>query len=148
MRNTATYLARLCLLCSCFFLIPFLSLAQRRGTVTVIKSPLIDTFVARRPLLNKSIFGSETLLKGYRVQIFFGSSRQSAYEAESKFLNEYPEIPAYVSYTEPNFKVQVGDFRTHLEAEKMENELKETFNTLFIIPTTINPPKQTDTSND
>lgn len=148
MKTTAKYHAILCLLCSCCFMLPLCSFAQTRGTVTVIKSPLIDTFAARRAMLNKTILGTEISLKGFRVQVFFGSNRQAAYEAEAKFLNEFPDVPAYVSYTEPNFKVQVGDFRTRLEAEKMQNELKDMFSTMFIIPTAINPPKQSDTSND
>ncbi|MDB5131323.1 MAG: hypothetical protein JWR02_1072 [Mucilaginibacter sp.] len=136
----------------CFFfmavLLPALSFAQTRGKVEVVKDPLIDTFIARRPMLNKAILniGEETVY-GYRVQIFFGSSRQAAYDAQEKFRQEYPDLRTYVSYTEPNFKVQAGDFRTRLEAEKLRNELTQSFTTLFIISGKINPPKA-DTSND
>ncbi|MDB5122920.1 MAG: hypothetical protein JWP94_1049 [Mucilaginibacter sp.] len=136
----------------CFFfmasLLPALSLAQTRGKVEVVKDPLIDTLIARRPNLNKAILniGEETVY-GYRVQIFFGSSRQAAYDAQEKFRQEYPDLRTYISYTEPNFKVQAGDFRTRLEAEKLRSELTQTFHTLFIISGKINPPKA-DTSND
>ena len=127
---------------------PFLSSAQTRGKVEVIKDPLIDTLIARRPTLNKinNITGEETA-NGYRVQIFFGSSRQAAYDAQAMFTNEYPEVRTYITYTEPNFKVQVGDFRTRLEAQKLQSELNGVFSTLFIIPGKINPPKS-DASND
>jgi hypothetical protein len=81
------------------------------------------------------------------VQIYFGPGRQAAYDAQAKFMNDYPEVPTYISYTEPNFKVQVGDFRTRLEAQKLQSELTDMFTSLFIIPTKINPPKP-DTSND
>ncbi|HWZ16373.1 MAG TPA: SPOR domain-containing protein [Mucilaginibacter sp.] len=128
--------------------LPALSFAQTRGRVEVVKDPLIDTLIARRPTLNKAILniGEETVY-GYRVQIFFGSSRQAAYDAQEKFRQEYPDLRTYISYTEPNFKVQAGDFRTRLEAEKLRNELTQTFTTLFIISGKINPPKA-DTSND
>jgi hypothetical protein len=46
-----------------------------------------------------------------------------------------------VSYVEPNYKVRVGDFRTRMEAEKLLQELKGKFTSLFIIPGKINPPK-------
>jgi len=136
--------------CSIFFVLfvlPALSHAQTRGKVEVIKDPLIDTLIARRASLSKGMGIAEETTSGYRVQIFFGSNRQEAYNAQARFLNEYPEIRTYVLYTEPNFKVQVGDFRTKLEAQKLQNDLRDKFTSLFIIPGKINPPK-TDASND
>jgi len=114
----------------------------------VIKDPLIDTLIARRPTLNRAILntGDETVY-GYRVQIFFGSSRQAAFAAQEKFREEFPELRTYITYTEPNFKVQAGDFRTRLEAEKLKNELTQLFTTMFIISGKINPPKA-DAPND
>jgi hypothetical protein len=126
---------------------PLSSSAQTRGKVEVVKDPLIDTLIARRPYLNKTILPAEETANGYRVQIFFGSNRQAAYDAQAKFMNEYPEIKTYISYVEPNFRVQVGDFRTRLEAQKLQNELNGMFTSLFIIPGKINPPKP-DSSND
>jgi hypothetical protein len=149
MKNTTSYYFAKLGIISCFvFFIPFISFAQTRGKVEVIKDPLIDTLIARRPTLNKNnnISGEETA-SGFRVQIFFGSSRQAAYDAQARFTNEYPEIRTYITYTEPNFKVQVGDFRTRLEAQKLQSELTGVFTSLFIIPGKINPPKP-DASND
>lgn len=136
----------------CFFLItillPAASFAQTRGKVEVVKDPLIDTLIARRPSLGRTTLntGDETSY-GYRVQIFFGSNRQAAYNAQEKFHEEYPELRTYITYTEPNFKVQAGDFRTRLEAEKLRNELTQMFTSMFIISGKINPPKA-DPSND
>ena len=130
--------------------LPALSMAQTRGKVEVVKDPLIDTLIARRPYLNKTVSagtsGEETTF-GYRVQIFFGSNRQAAYNAQAKFMDQYPEYRTYITYTEPNFKVQVGDFRTRLEAVKLQNEIRSGYSSLFIIAGKINPPKS-DTPND
>jgi hypothetical protein len=152
MKNAASYLkAKISWIsCSIFFvlfILPALSHAQTRGKVEVVKDPLIDTLIARRATLSKGVGLGEETTSGYRVQIFFGSNRQEAYNAQARFLNEYPEIRTYVLYTEPNFKVQVGDFRTKLEAQKLQNDLRDKFTSLFIIPGKINPPK-TDASND
>jgi len=146
MKNAASYIAKLNLLGCCIFFAPLFSLAQTRGKVEVVKDPLIDTLIARRPFLGKTIAGDGTS-NGFRVQIYFGSNRQAAYSAQAKFINEYPATQTYISYIEPNFKVQVGDFRTRLEAQKIESDLKEMFDVMFIIPTRINPPKP-DGSND
>lgn len=129
------------------FFVPALSSAQTRGKVEVIKDPLIDTLIAKRPTLNKSNITGDETTSGYRVQIFFGSNRQSAYDAQAKFNEEYPELRTYITYNEPNFKVRAGDFRTRLEAEKLVKEIAPMFTSLFIIPEKINPPK-TDNSND
>jgi len=147
MKNTASYIAKSGLLACCIFFAPLFSSAQTRGRLDVVKDPLIDTLIARRPLLNKTVGISEGTSSGFRVQIYFGSKRQSAYDAQAKFMNEYPDVPTYVSYIEPNFKVQVGDFRTRLEAQKVQSDLSGMFSSIFIIPTKINPPKP-DASND
>jgi hypothetical protein len=124
---------------------PFFSLAQTRGKVEVIKDPLIDTLISRRPTLN--VINGDQSSSGFRVQIYFGSNRQAAYDAQAKFNEEYPEFRTYITYTEPNFRVHAGDFRTHLEAEKLQKEVAGMFTSLFIIPEKINPPKS-DPSND
>jgi hypothetical protein len=147
MKNAASYIAKLGLLGCCIFFAPSFSSAQTRGKVEVVKDPLIDTLIARRPYLNKTIGVNDATSSGFRVQIYFGSNRQSAYNAQAKFLDEYPGMPTYVSYIEPNFKVQVGDFRTRLEAQKLQSDLSSMFSSIFIIPTKINPPKS-DSSND
>jgi hypothetical protein len=129
------------------FILPGLSHAQTRGKVEVVKDPLIDTLIARRASLSKGVGLTEESASVFRVQIFFVSNRQDAYSAQARFSSQYPDIRTYVLYTEPNFKVQVGDFRTKLEAQKLQNDLRDKFTSLFIIPGKINPPK-TDASND
>ena len=147
MKKTVFYIANLSLVVCCIFLFPAFSSAQTRGKVEVIKDPLIDTLIAKRPYLDKTTGSSLVSSGGYRVQIFFGSSRQAAYNAQAKFLNDYPDVTTYISYIEPNFKVQVGDFRTRLEAQKLQNDLRGMFTSLFIITTKINTPKS-DQAND
>jgi hypothetical protein len=110
------------------------ALGQTSGKVEVIKDPLIDSLIAKRAEVNsKGVSGS-----GYQVQIYLGSDRQEAYDAQNRFRALYPGVGTYISYNEPNYKVQVGDFRTRLEAQKLMNELKQYFPTLLVVPATIN----------
>jgi hypothetical protein len=107
--------------------------AQERGKVTVTKDPQIDSLIARRLELNRAgLSGKNVTLSGFRVQIFSGLDRASAYSEQQKFKNRYPAIGSYVSYTQPNYRLRVGDFRTRLEAEKLMNELKMFYNSMFI----------------
>lgn len=105
----------------------------------MIKDPRIDTLAARRAELNKAVGLGE--FNGFRVQIFTGSNRKEAYSAQAKFQQDFPDIRSYVIYSDPNFKVRVGDFRTRLEAEKFQDQLKRSFDGTFIITEKINPPQ-------
>jgi hypothetical protein len=121
--------------------------AQNRGSVVEIKNSEIDSLIARRLFLNQSgnnhtINNSKSLvIYGYRVQVFFGSDRKAAYNQQVNFKDLYPEFNSYITYTEPNYRVKVGDFRTRSEAEKLMSQLRPSFQTLFIFNEKINPPK-------
>lgn len=75
---------------------------------------------------------------GYRVQVFFGNDRKTAYFQQAKFKALYPELNAYISYTQPNYRVKVGDFKTRAEAQQLMSKLRPDFPTLFIFNERIN----------
>ncbi|HQS04650.1 MAG TPA: SPOR domain-containing protein [Daejeonella sp.] len=107
--------------------------AQENGKVLVTKDPQIDSLIARRLELNRAgLTGNNVTLSGFRVQIFSGLDRQIAYSELAKFKARYPAISTYISYTQPNYRLSVGDFRTRLEAEKLMNELKKYYTSMFI----------------
>jgi hypothetical protein len=123
-----------------------LAFSQDRGKVEVVKDPLIDTLIARR--LSLKVKTPEALSSnGYRVQIFSGSGRNDAFNAQAKLQAKYSGMRTYIIYNEPDFKVRAGDFRTRLEAEKFKQELQSSFTGLFIIAEKINIPKA-ETGND
>lgn len=77
---------------------------------------------------------------GYRVQIYYGSDRREVYNLQSQFNSDFPELNTYITYKQPNYYLRVGDFRTRLEAQRLLNELRSTFPTLFVIREKINAP--------
>ncbi|MFT3884241.1 MAG: SPOR domain-containing protein [Flavobacteriales bacterium] len=79
-------------------------------------------------------------LKGFRVQVFLGD-RTQAEETRRTFLVKHPDIPAYLSYLAPNFRVRVGDLRDRLEAERMREQLKGEFPGLYVVPDDIELPR-------
>jgi 4'-phosphopantetheinyl transferase EntD len=117
--------------------------AQKKGQVIINQDPKIDSLIAKRIALyteKPSITNpSGTTILGYRVQIFYGLERKEAFAQEAKFKALFPEISSYISYTEPNYRLKVGDFRTRLEAQKFMTELRSNFPTLFIFREKINP---------
>jgi len=127
-----------------------LTFAQNQGKVTEVKDALIDSLIARRIVLNKlaSSNGTPILVSGYRVQVFFGTNRKDAYYEQARFKSIYPELNTYLSYTQPNYRVKVGDFRTRAEAQKLMTELRPVFPTLFIFNELINPIKADEFNAD
>ncbi|MCB0768158.1 MAG: SPOR domain-containing protein [Flavobacteriales bacterium] len=77
---------------------------------------------------------------GYRVQIFLGD-RTTAETTKRTFLQKNPEVPVYLSWLAPNFRLRVGDCRTRLEAEHLLHEVKTTFPGSYIVPDEIEMPR-------
>jgi hypothetical protein len=117
--------------------------AQTTGKVTVVKSPLIDSLISKRIALTKVYTkdGTSLAVMGYRVQVFFGADRKQVYSEQERFKSYYPELGTYISYTQPNYSLKVGDFRSRDEAQKLLNDLKPLFPSLFIFNENINPVK-------
>jgi hypothetical protein len=118
----------------CFFILNHVY-GQEPGKVEVFKDPQIDSLIARRIVIS-NIKGND-ISPGFQVQIYLGSDRQEAYDAQNRFKSLHPEVNAYISYTEPNYKVQVGDFHARSDAQRLINELKQYFPILLIIPATV-----------
>ncbi len=133
----------------CFFMMLIsqtLSLsAQNKGKVDVFKDPRVDTLISRRAELDR-LTGLDQV-PGFRVQIYTGANRKDAYAAQAKFQEQFPDIRSYVIYSDPNFKVRAGDFRSRADAEKLQADLKKWFTGTFIITEKINPPK-TDSADE
>ena len=68
----------------------------------------------------------EKKINGYRIRLFFDnkqSARTESEELEKEFQLQFPQIPTYRSYTNPFFKVVVGDYRTKSDAIKELNKI-------------------------
>lgn len=79
-------------------------------------------------------------LEGYRVQ-FYNGRKAETLEKRSEFLSEFPSVPVYTLYESPEYKVQAGDFRTRLEAEKFLRKVIREFGSGFVVKTEIKPPR-------
>lgn len=77
-----------------------------------------------------------TKVWGYRVRIFFDNSqnaRAQATQALNSFRSIYPDIPAYMVYENPYFKVTVGNCLNEDEARILLGRIQGTFNRAFPI---------------
>ncbi len=107
--------------------------------IKVIQDTRISELVSTHIELNKVKPG----IAGWRVQIFFDSGNKSKTNAQvllDEFRIKYPGIKAYIVFQEPYFKVRVGDYRTRMEAEKIQKLIITDFPNAFIVKDEINFP--------
>lgn len=79
---------------------------------------------------------------GYRIQILSVNSAQKQVEEleaiRDKFEEDYLDIPAYLQYTVPDFKIRVGNYRTKLEAIPDLNRIRNLYPDSYIVKCDIN----------
>ncbi len=79
----------------------------------------------------------------YRVRIFNDNSQTARGASEAAlagFNAAHPGYPAYRTYTNPFFKVTVGDFRTRSEALQLLGILLAEYPSAFLVKETVNFP--------
>ena len=80
---------------------------------------------------------------GYRVRIFNDNKQTSRNDSETalaRFKGMFPGVSAYRTYSNPFFRVTVGDFRTKSEAMQLLQQVKASFPTAFIVRENIGYP--------
>lgn len=82
-------------------------------------------------------------LKGFRVLIYNGNSRKTADEIRSLYLKRNYKWHYYLTFRDPNFVVEIGDFMTRLQAEKVKEQLSPVFSNPYIVLTAIKFPEYT-----
>ena len=99
------------------------------GSLTIHSDPRIDSLIL-------SLDANPPSVKGYRVEIFFGK-RKDAENVKSEFLKFYDVWPIYIVWQQPNFKVQIGNFMTKLQAEKAQQDIRSHYPNSYITITEI-----------
>jgi len=106
------------------------------SSIIITKDARFDELINKQKeqnLVNQS-------MHGYRIQIYFGGVRQKASEVKIDFNTRYPEVQAYISYQQPNFKVRIGDFRNRYEAQRFLKDIEGLYPTCFIVPDDVKLP--------
>jgi hypothetical protein len=115
----------------------FLSMLALGGnSVKFSQDSRVDVLVEKHVESNKI-----TPISGFRISIFFQSgnhSRSSAMATQNAFSERFPSMKSYVIFEEPYFRVNVGNFRTRLEAAAALDELKAAYPQAFVIRDILN----------
>lgn len=95
----------------------------QQGRVIIDQDPAIAKLLEYKKDLNTIDF--------YKIQIFSNANRSSAEQARASFRGTY-SFPADMVYDSPNYKIQVGNFRSRLEADRALVEIKRNYPSAFI----------------
>jgi hypothetical protein len=109
------------------------------GSVVISQDARVDSLLKIRKQLNAEY----SQLEGFRVQIFMESGNSAVQQAESiirSFREEFPDVPAYLSFGQPYYRIRVGDFRNRIEAEGFLRNLIGRYNQAFVVKEIINLP--------
>jgi hypothetical protein len=91
----------------------------------------------------RQIHANDSTIDGFRVQIFMELGNDALKHADSvreTFTKKYPEVPVYLVFGQPYYRLRVGDYRTRLEAENMYQRLRKTYKNAFVTADRIELP--------
>lgn len=117
-----------------------ISFAQNRGSLNVDQDSRISSLIARQ----RALYAADSSYNGYRIHIFMEIGNEAldhARAVKAQFERAFPDIPIYLSYVEPHFRLRAGDFRNRVEAEKCLRQIKPRFKEAFVTKDKINKPK-------
>jgi hypothetical protein len=82
-------------------------------------------------------------MDGFRIEVYSGSganSKQKAREKQLEFRSKFPDIPANLVWSYPNFEINVGNFRSKVEAEGALIRVQKEYPFAFVKKDMIDPP--------
>ena len=105
---------------------PALNAQTRKGRVEITGDVQVGELVKKHIEFNERM----RTVPGFRVQIAAlsgANSRDQAFELKRRFKEAYPEVEVYIVFTEPNFRIKVGDFTSKLDAYVFMQRIKDRY---------------------
>lgn len=101
-----------------------------KGNALIFKDPRIDYL--------QKVYSAKSKLKVdakkvYRVQVIISRSRSEVNDAKAKLASKYPEMPVFISFEPPAFKLRVGAFISRQDAQTFLKEVRKMFPSSFIV---------------
>ena len=122
-----------------FSIVSICCFSQNEGYVIIEQDQRIEQLIQRQ----KEIHSADNTIDGYRIQIFMESGNDAVEHANTvmaEFNEKYPDVPIYLVFGQPYYRLRVGDFRTRLEAEKFFLTLSQDYKKAFVTSDRIQLP--------
>ena len=117
-----------------------IAFAQSNGSVNVSQDDRIESLISKQ----RQLYKLDSSFSGYRIHIFMEIGNEALKHAEDvkkQFEKAFPDIPIYLTYVEPYFRLRAGNFRNRVEAEKCLRRIKPKFKEAFVTADMIYRPK-------
>lgn len=114
--------------------------SQTTGTLNIVQDSRINSLIE----LHKEINQNNQKIDGFRIQIFKESGNEAVDKARTvsnEFLESFPDIPTYLSFGQPYYRVHVGNFRDRIEAEGYLKRIQKKYRQAFVIGEKIELPE-------
>lgn len=99
--------------------------------VTVEQDAKFEQLLSEKRKINSSI----TTTDKYKIQIFYGDS-QNARKILNEFKHNFPKLDGTILFSSPNYKVQVGNFKTKIEADRNRLEIVKKYPDALVVKPT------------
>ncbi|MCI2228714.1 SPOR domain-containing protein [Polaribacter sp. MSW13] len=103
------------------------------GTVKISAQNNTNSSKKVKELIEKKRAYNKKFGFGYRIQLYNGPE-QKARSLHSKFKVLFPDVYSKLKFDSPDWKVQVGNYKTRLEADKAIVNFSEKFSGIIVIP--------------
>lgn len=80
--------------------------------------------------------------KGFRIQIYGGLNSADAQKTRAAFIIKFKEkYPTYNPYSQPYYRIRVGDFVNFWEARKLQQDIIKDFPNAMVVQDNISLPR-------
>jgi hypothetical protein len=110
-----------------------------KGSLEIVCPELMNTILFK----NKNMVGKPMEISGLRIQVYSTTNRYMANRQKGIITNAYSQVPCYLVYESPEFKIRIGDFRNKMEASPYLFLIKKDFESAFLVPSKIKFPPLT-----
>ncbi|MBZ0099015.1 MAG: hypothetical protein K8F30_08010 [Taibaiella sp.] len=107
------------------------TLSQPGSGIAIHADPRLAVLVEKH---RSQLTGGIRHMRGYRVQIYYGIDRNVAINRKVDFMRRYPNIKVYMSYTQPQYRIKVGDFASREDALDLYREMISLYGACMIVP--------------
>ncbi len=87
-----------------------------------------QTLLKEKQKINNNL----SIIDNYKIQIFYGSGEESKKKL-SEFKRDFKDVEGTIIYSNPTYKVFVGNYKSRLHAEKFLIEIKKKYPSALLI---------------
>jgi SPOR domain len=116
------------LVISFIFLMLNLKTFAQESKTTIEQDAKFQVLLKEKQKINNNI----SITDSYKIQIFYGSGEDSKKKL-IEFKKEFKDIEGTIIYSNPTYKVYVGNYKSRLHAEKVLIDIKKKYPSALLI---------------